>query len=176
MTELDLLIVGLDVLTEWLRCAEVERCSLDLQDFTGRNSGVVGGQIEVGVYFADLILDGGSRVGATCQCKEGVVCQVDNGLLVGGCQILDDQLVLVGEGELNRYIELASEAFLTIAGDAMQGLRTGTHLTGIPNLGIETLEAAVQVVGTVVDGQLIILAIQGELTLADAVAPASDQR
>ena len=40
--------------------------------------------------------------------------QVDDGLLVGGSQILDDQLVLVGECKLNGYIKFASETFLAI--------------------------------------------------------------
>ena len=57
----------------------------------------------------------------------------------------------------------------------MQSQRTRTHLTGIPYLCIETYLSAVEMVGTIVDGQLIILAIQCELTFADAVSPSSNQ-
>ena len=48
------------------------------------------------------------------------MCQVDNRLLVGGCQILNYQLVLIGEGELNGHVQLARITFLTIGRDAVQ--------------------------------------------------------
>ena len=67
MTELDLLVISFDILAESLRCAEVERSAGYLQDFTRRNSGVVGGQIEVGIDLANLILDSGSGVGDASQ-------------------------------------------------------------------------------------------------------------
>ena len=58
----------------------------------------------------------------------------------------------------------------------MQSQRTRTHLTCIPNFGIETYATTMQVVRTVVQCQLIFLAVQGKLTFADAVSPASNQR
>ena len=57
----------------------------------------------------------------------------------------------------------------------MQSQRAGTHLTGIPNLGIETTVTSMQMVGTVVECQLVVLAVQGELSFADAVTPTSNQ-
>ena len=57
----------------------------------------------------------------------------------------------------------------------MQGQRTRTHLTGIPNLGVETYGTTVQVVRTVVKGQLVVFAVQRELSFADAVTPTAYQ-
>ena len=114
VTELNLLVVSFDILTESLCLAEIERSSFNLQDFTCWNGRCVGGQIEVCIDFANLALDAGSGIGSTAQCKEGVVCQVDNRLLVSGSQILNNQLVLVGEGKFYRYVQFASETFLTI--------------------------------------------------------------
>ena len=114
MTELNLLVVSIDILSECLWLTEIEWSTLNLQDFTCWDSCIIGRKIEVGVDFADLVLNTWSRISCTTQCKEGVMCQVDDGLLVCGSQILDNQLVLVGECEFNCYIELACETFLTV--------------------------------------------------------------
>ena len=50
-----------------------------------------------------------------------MVCQIYDGLLVGGSQILNHQLVLVGESEFNRYVKLASITFFSIGRYAVQG-------------------------------------------------------
>ena len=57
----------------------------------------------------------------------------------------------------------------------MQGQRAWTHLAGIPNLSIVTYLAAVKVVRSVVKCQLVLLAVQNELTFADAVSPTTYQ-
>ena len=114
VAELNLLVVSFDILTESLCRAEIEGSTFNLQDFTCWNGRCISGQIEVSIDFANLVFDAGSGIGSTAQCKEGVVCQVDNRLLVGGCQILNNQFVLVGEGKFYRYVQFASETFLTI--------------------------------------------------------------
>jgi len=49
-------------------------------------------------------------------------------------------------------------------------------LFGIPNAGVETRGPSVEVVGTIVDGQVVVFySIQRELALADAVAIATDE-
>ena len=67
VTKLNLLIVGVDILTESFRRAEVERCALDLQNLTRRNSGVVGWKVEVGIDLADLVVNCRGGVGGTSQ-------------------------------------------------------------------------------------------------------------
>ena len=67
LAELDLLVVGIDILTEALRLAEVEWCTLNLQDFTCWNGCGVSRQIEVCVDLTDLVLDSGSRICCSCQ-------------------------------------------------------------------------------------------------------------
>ena len=114
LTKLNLLVVCVDILTEGLRLAEIERCTLNLQDLTCRNGGSVSGQIEVGVDLTDLILNRRGGVGGTSQREEGVMREVHDGLLVRRSHVLDYQLVEVGERELNRNIEFAGLTFLTI--------------------------------------------------------------
>ena len=103
------------------------------------------------------------------------MCQVHDGLLIGGSQILDDELIEVGEGEFYRNIQLARVTFLTVRRDTVECECTRTHLTGIPHLSIETYSTAMQMVRTIIECQLVVLAIQRELTLADTVTPTSNQ-
>ena len=114
VTELNLLVVGVDILAEWLSLTEVEWSTLNLQYLTCWDSCSIGRQIEVGVDFADLVFDTWSRISSTAQCEESVMCQVYDGLLVGSSQILNYQLVLIGECEFYCNVEFTSETFLTI--------------------------------------------------------------
>ena len=52
MTELNLLIISIDLLSEGLGLTEIKRRTFNLQDFACRNGGVVGRQIEIGIDFA----------------------------------------------------------------------------------------------------------------------------
>ena len=66
--------------------------------------------IEIGIDFANLVLDGGRRIGNAREAEESVVGEVDDSLLVGGGQVFENQLVLVGKGKLNGHLALAREA------------------------------------------------------------------
>ena len=104
-----------------------------------------------------------------------MMCQVDDGLLVGRGHVLDDQLVVVAPCELHCYINLASESLFTIATYAVQGKSSRPHLAGIPNTGVESRRTTMQMVDAIVNGRLILLAVQCELSFADAVAPAANK-
>ena len=173
---LNLLVVGIDVLTHGLRLAEVERCSLHEADFAGGNRCVVDGEIEIGVDLTDLVVDGGSGIGDALQREESVAGEVQNGLLVGLCHILDDEFVFIGESIYNRYFHLTGITLFTIRTYVLQYKCFIIHLKGFPNLGIPAFQTTMQGVGTIVDGELILLAVQLELAAADAVAIATDER
>ena len=67
LAELDLLVVGIDVLSEGFRLTEVERRAFNLQDLTCWNGGGVGRQIEVCIDLTDLIQDCWGRISGACQ-------------------------------------------------------------------------------------------------------------
>ena len=67
LAKLDLFMVSIDVLSERLRCTEIEWRTFNLQDLTCRNGRSIGRQVEVGIDLADLILDGWGRIGCACQ-------------------------------------------------------------------------------------------------------------
>ena len=103
------------------------------------------------------------------------MCQVDNGLLVGRCQVFYHQLVLIGEGVFHGDIQFAGKALFTIGGNAVQRQGARAHLTSVPYLGIKAHATAMQVVRTVVGSQLILFAVQLKLSFSDTVAPATNQ-
>ena len=120
-TEFYLLVVGIDILTEGFRFAEVERSTFYLQNLTCWDRCSVSRQIEICIDLTDLILYRWSRISSTCQTEESMMCQVDNRLLISSSQILDYQLVLVCESEFYCHVEFTGETFLTIGGDTVQG-------------------------------------------------------
>ena len=172
---LDLFVVGIDVLSNGLRCAEVERRALNEADFARWDACLVDGDVEIGVDFENLVVDGGSGVGDSLKREESMAGQVDDGLLVGGCHVFDNQFVIVVESVDNRNLHFARVAFFTIGAHILQHECLVVHLQGFPHLGVEAFLAAVERVGTIVDRQIVFLAVQLELTLANAVAVASDE-
>ena len=62
-TVLYLLVVGVNLQSECLWLAEVEWSAFHLKYFACRDAGSVDRQVEVGIDFAYLVLDGGSLVG-----------------------------------------------------------------------------------------------------------------
>ena len=121
LAELDLLVVCIDILTKRFRLAEVKWSTLHFQNLASRNGRVIGRKIEVSIDLANLVFDSGSWVCCSCQTEEGMMCQIDNRLLVGGSQLLNDQFVFISKCEFYCYVQLTSKAFLTIGGLAVQG-------------------------------------------------------
>ena len=73
-------------------------------------------------------------------------------------------------------VELAGIAFFAVgAGVASARARPSAHRPGLPDDFVEALDAAVEVVGGVVGGEGVFLAVEGELALGDAVAVAADE-
>ena len=62
-----LFVVSIDVATNGLCGAEVERSALHLQNLSCRNACVVDRQVEVGIDFALKVVNGRSRVGYSCE-------------------------------------------------------------------------------------------------------------
>ena len=173
---LELLVVGVNVLTNSLGSAEIERGVFHKTDFARRNTRVVDGQVVIGIDLAFDVLYCRRRIGNTCQREESVVGQVDDGHFVCCGHVVDVELIVVVELIDNRHSHFSREAFLAVRTDVFQHERLVVHLQGFPNLLVETMLTAVQAVGTVVDGQHVLLAVQLESSLADAVAVAADER
>lgn len=85
------------------------------------------------------------------------------------------RLVVVGPRVFHRDLHLATVTFLAVGRDVVEYQRVVVHEFGVPHLDIEAFLASVQGVGTVVDGHIVLFAVQCELTFGDTVAKASNQ-
>ena len=110
----------------------------------------------------------------TAQIKVGVVGQVEDGRPVRGCRVIEVQLV-TGEGIAHVGGQGAGVALVTVRADEGELDAVRDLLCG-PVMDVKALGAAMERVGTVVDWQMILLAVERKGTLSDAVAVAPDNR
>ena len=172
---LNLLIVGIDIAAHRLRGGKVEGSALHLEHLAGRYGCLIDGQVEVGIDFYNLVQRIGGGVAQSLQAEESVTGHVDHSFFVGLAAIVDNQLVIVGPCVAHSHAQLAGEPFLVVGRHIAQHERLLINLFSIPDAGMETSGASVQVVGTIVDGQVILLAVEVELALGDTVAVAADE-
>ena len=172
----DLFVVGVDVLSYRLRCAEVEGCPGHLQDLARRDARLVDRDEEVGINLAYLVGNLRCGISDALEREESVVRQVDDGLLVRRGHVADGKLVVVGEGIDDGHLHLAREAFFEVGRHIVEHQCVLAHLHGVPHARVPSFHTAVERVGAVVDGQLVFLAVERKLSLGDAVAVASDER
>ena len=97
-TILDLLVVRVDVLADWLWSAEIEWCTLYLQDFTCWDRLLIDREVVVCIHLTDDVVNSWGRICNTLDCEECVMSQVADGHLVSCSLILDDELVVVCQG------------------------------------------------------------------------------
>ena len=108
------------------------------------------------------------------QVEVGVVGQVAVGGLVSGGLVADGQVAVVIPGVGDVHVQVAGVVLLHVGGEVVQLHAVKAFALGgfgqLPQLGVEAFRTAVEVVGVVVDGQVVLRAVQGEVSLGDAVA------
>ena len=100
------------------------------------------------------------------------------GRLVGDGRVVDAQIVVVVEHISDGDREIARIAHVAVRREQSQFDADGVgrfDLRGGPHPLVKTLRAAMQAVGTVIDRQMVRLAVERELALGDAIAVAADQ-
>ena len=99
-----------------------------------------------------------------------MACEVHDSLLVCCSCIIDFQFVVIVECVDNCNVEVSRESLFHIGRKIVQLQCLCVGLLSIPNSCVEACRATVQVVRTVVDCEVILLAVDSELTLAYSVA------
>ena len=132
LSVLYLLVVGIDVLAYGLWSTEIERSTLYLENFTGRDGNLVYREIIVCVYLTDNVVDSRCWVGNSLNREECVVCQVDYCQLVGCCLILDDKLIVICQSISHPYVQLTGKTFFAIRTCIFENYSIAAYLHGIP--------------------------------------------
>src|SRR5439155_4352434 len=103
--------------------------------------------------------------------------QVHHGGLVGGGEVLEADLVAVGQGIGHAHREVSRVSLLAVGARAGEDEAGGAGpLEGLrlPDPLVEAANAAVQAVGAAVGGERVGTAIEREASSADTVAVAAD--
>ena len=175
LTILDLLVVGINVLADWLWSAEIERCTLYLQDFTCWDRLLIDREVVVCIHLTDDVVNSWGRICNTLDCEECVMSQVADGHLVSCSLILDDELIVVCQGVSYPNSQFSREAFLAVWAGVLQDNCIVTHTGCIPNVGVESGRTSMQMVLSIVACQLILLAMKGKSTLLDTISVTTDE-
>src|SRR2546430_7060446 len=108
-----------------------------------------------------------------------VVGEIDNGFFVGGRGISDPQCVRIRQGVDHTHFQISGEAFLAVLAEVGKFQRLavfGGNNFGGPHGLVETLDASVQTVLTIVLRERVRFAVERELRVPDAVSVAADER
>ncbi len=173
--EFELRVIILDVLADGGGLEEVHRRTFDRGEFAGRNQGgihrgVVAG-MQGGDVFEDVVVTRAGKVEVT------VVGEVEHRRFVGAGLVVDVQFVFVVEAVGDLGFQVAGEAHLTVLGQVGEGHADRVlafDLLGLPHMLVETLGAAMQRVGAIVERHLVALAVEFKGTAGQAIAEAPD--
>jgi len=159
-----------EILADRFGLGEVEGGVPDRGDVTGRNERVVGGSV-VGSDEGDHVIEDGATV-MPGEVEVTVMGQIAEGGSIGGSPVVDDQLVIVGEGVADGDREAAGVAFLA-GGAGVTELDTGTDVVDKrftpPEFFVKADRTTVQMMRSVVGGQLVFFAVEGENTSGNAI-------
>lgn len=172
-TVFQLFVILLDSLADGGGYCEIERGSLDRGN-AGRDGGGVDGVVAVGVDLNFVIEDRFTPFSG--EIEVAVIGEVKNGWLVGGGIVVDPEGVVLGPGVGDGACESAGVAALAVGAGVGQGESWVVAIVaeiGFPDLFIETLFSAVEMVGGVVGGEGVFLAIQSEFPFRNAVGVAT---
>lgn len=172
---LDLLVGGVvDAVANAGGGSEVEGSALDVSNRAGSQHVLVNGCVLVGIQVENLVES--ILGGIAAEAEVAMVGQVEDGGLVCAALIVDRQGVVVAQfiGDLHADVaRIAIFAVRTCRGE-FQGLVV--HLIGFPDTVVESdVAASVKAVHVVVCNELVLLSVEGEFGVSDAVAVTSDE-
>ena len=155
--------------------AKIERSVGDTLDFASGNERGIDRSVIVTVELQDVLKD--VAVALTRQVEVTMIGEIQNGGLVRFCRVLDLELIRIGKGVGDVDSQRAGIALFAVGADI--GETHGLSLSvlggrGLPNSAVETNLAAVKRIRSVVDVEMVFLAVESELAIGDAVAVAAD--
>ena len=168
-----LLIAVADAIANTGRLAEVERRAFDRRDARW-NRGRVHRRVFVRID-RELVVEDSARTVAG-QVEVGMARQVDHRRLVGGRRVVDAEFILVVQGVGHLDVEVAGIALVAVRaqiGELEADAVAARQFLHLPDMLVEALHAAVQRIGAIVGRQRVLLAVERELGIGDAVGVAA---
>ena len=124
--------VGLDLVdprSDRRGLGEIERSAGNRGDLASGNEGIINGRVMVGGQHQ--LVSQHRLAGPSAQVEVTVVGKVDRRGLIGGCRVLELQLVLLGDREQDADVEVSGIALLTVSAVVAQlDRRTVRRSTG----------------------------------------------
>lgn len=148
---------------------EVEWRPADGSHFPGWNGSRINWEVTAGIEFEFVVADGAR----SSEVPVVVIGQVERSRFVGGSPEFNDELVFIGQSVGDFGTDVARVTFLPILALVLESDadRPGCfERFGLPHHLVKALGSAVKVVGGVVGGEGVFLAVQRELAFGDPVA------
>ena len=164
--------------------AEVHRCAGYGAQFANRAGVPVRGRIGIGVY-RERVCANIARALAR-EIKIGVLGEVDDGRRIGDGFVVDNQRAesfgcfrsVLQHGCTNgigdKDMQVAGVTFFAIGREEVQADGVAREGYDVPGAGVETVDAAVEGVGTIIGREVVGVSVKGEMGIADATGIAAD--
>ena len=162
--------IRLDILADGFRLDEVHRSAGDIRRLAQRDLGRIRGEILGGVQLQFVVQDGAG--GLAVQVEIDVVRQVHDRGGVRFRRQNELELVVLAPLVVRDGFQVAGESGFAILGEIHEFDGVAFD-AAIPDLVREAVRAAVEVVGAVVDWEMVLHAVQRELAVRDAVRKAA---
>ena len=149
---------------------EVHGCSGYVFRLSKRDEGFVRGKVLGGVEFKNVVQNAAGAF--SVEVEVDVVGEVHDRGLVGLCGEYELKGIVISPGVMGDGLEGAGIASFSVFGKVHELYGVAVN-AAVPNLVLEAFRAAVEVVGAIVDGKSVLCAVQGEMSLGDAVCKAA---
>ena len=176
-TEYQLLELIINTFAYGVRSTEIHRCTFYFGYFSGRDGNFVNRCIEISVDSNDMVVDSRSGSGYAGKIEETVIGQIDYCSFVRCSTIFNIQSIhLVIQAVSHFYFQITGEPLFAVGGNIIELHCAFINLNSVPYAGVETGRSSMQGVRSVVDGEFMFFAEQGEFSFGNAVAVTSDSR
>ena len=162
--------VGVDIFADSLGLGEVHRRSGNGFYITEGGFRGVGREVVGAVELQHLVEDVAFVV--AFQVEVGVVSKVDISSGVGSCFVVDGETAIVVPGVGDFGIKVARVAHFAVGAYAGENDAVSNDLR-VPNMVLEAIGASMEVVGPIVDGEVVFDTVDYDVSVLDAVGIAT---
>ena len=149
------------------RLTEIHRCALYVLDLAGRTGELVKRRVPVCEHLQHMVVHRSAALTGKVEVRMVGHCHKGGGIGLGF--VVNNETVVFGRRIGHPYIQIAGITLLAVLGTVVQLDLIDALLHHLPHLGVETLDAAMQTVGTVVDRQSEFCILKTEHSSLDAV-------